>query len=56
MTEEANYVKVKPQRGKKPVGAQDTFCKEAKKSNEQEIDFYQSRTFIPRLANEVFDE
>lgn len=56
MTEEANYVKVKPQRGKKPVGAQDTFCKEAKKSNEQEINFYQSRTFIPRLANEVFDE
>ena len=29
MTEDANYVKVKPQRGKKPVGAQDTFCKEA---------------------------
>ncbi|MBP5595463.1 MAG: RNA degradosome polyphosphate kinase [Pseudobutyrivibrio sp.] len=56
MTEEANYVKVKPQRGKKPVGAQDTFCKEAKKSNEQDINFYQSRTFIPRLANEVFDE
>lgn len=56
MTDEANYVKVKPQRGKKPVGAQDTFCKEAKKSNEQEINFYQSRTFIPRLANEVFDE
>ncbi|NEX01028.1 polyphosphate kinase [Pseudobutyrivibrio sp. NOR37] len=56
MTDEANYVKVKPQRGKKPVGAQDTFCKEAKKINEQEINFYQSRTFIPRLANEVFDE
>lgn len=56
MTDEANYVKVKPQRGKKPVGAQDTFCREAKKSNEQEINFYQSRTFIPRLANEVFDE
>ena len=56
MTDEANYVKVKSQRGKKPVGAQDTFCKEAKKSNEQEINFYQSRTFIPRLANEVFDE
>ncbi|WP_406544938.1 RNA degradosome polyphosphate kinase [Pseudobutyrivibrio sp.] len=56
MTDEANYVKVKPLRGKKPVGAQDTFCKEAKKINEQEINFYQSRTFIPRLANEVFDE
>ena len=56
MTDEGNYVKVKPQRGKKPTGAQDTFCKEAKKNNEQEISFYQKRTFIPRLANEVFDE
>lgn len=56
MTELGNYVKVKPQRGKKPLGAQDTFCKEAKKNNEPEIDYFKQRTFIPRLANEVFDE
>ena len=56
MTDEGNYVKVKPQRGKKPVGAQDTFCKEAKRNNEPQIDFLKKRTFIPRLANEVLDE
>ena len=56
MTDDGNYVKVKPQRGKKPVGAQDTFCKEAKRNNEPQIDFLKKRTFIPRLANEVLDE
>jgi polyphosphate kinase len=56
MTVEGKYVKVKPQRGKKPIGAQDTFCKEAKRNNEPEIDFLKKRTFTPRLANEVFDE
>ena len=56
MTEDGSYVKIKPPRGKKPVGAQDTFCKEAKRDNEPEIDFYKKRTFIPILANEVFDE
>ena len=56
MTEDGTYVRIKPSRGKKPVGAQDTFCKEAKRNNEPEIDFYKKRTFVPILANEVFDE
>ncbi|SHI84093.1 RNA degradosome polyphosphate kinase [Pseudobutyrivibrio xylanivorans] len=56
MTEDGSYVRIKPSRGKKPVGAQDTFCKEAKRSNEPDIDFFKKRTFIPILANEVFDE
>ena len=29
---------------------------EEKRDNEPEIDFYKKRTFIPILANEVFDE
>lgn len=56
MTEDGSYVRIKPSRGKKPVGAQDTFCKEAKRSIEPEIDFFKKRTFVPILANEVFDE
>ena len=56
MTGDGNYVRIKPPRGKKPVGAQDTFCKEAKRNNEPEIDFFKKRTFVPILANEVFDE
>ncbi|MCR4567018.1 MAG: RNA degradosome polyphosphate kinase [Pseudobutyrivibrio sp.] len=56
MTDEGNYVKVKPQRGKKPVGAQDTFCKEAKRNTEPITDYSKKRIFIPRLANEVFNE
>ena len=56
MTDEGNYVKVKPQRGKKPVGAQDTFCKEAKRNTEPIADYSKKRIFIPRLANEVFNE
>ena len=56
MTDDGSYVRIKPPRGKKPVGAQDTFCKEAKRSNEPEIDFYKKRTFTPILANEVLDE
>ena len=56
MTEDGSYVRIKPSRGKKPVGAQDTFCKEAKRNNEPEIDFYKKRTFVPILANEVLDE
>ena len=56
MTDDGTYVRIKPSRGKKPVGAQDTFCKEAKRNNEPEIDFYKKRTFIPILANEVLDE
>ena len=56
MTDDGSYVRIKPSRGKKPVGAQDTFCKEAKKNNEPEIDFFKKRTFVPILANEVLDE
>ncbi|SFN46414.1 polyphosphate kinase [Pseudobutyrivibrio sp. UC1225] len=56
MTGDGTYVRIKPPRGKKPVGAQDTFCKEAKRNNEPEIDFFKKRTFVPILANEVFDE
>ncbi len=56
MTDEGTYARIKPSRGKKPVGSQDTFCKEAKRNNEPEIDFFKKRTFIPILANEVFDE
>ncbi|QFJ55522.1 RNA degradosome polyphosphate kinase [Pseudobutyrivibrio xylanivorans] len=56
MTEEGTYVRIKPSRGQKPVGAQDTFCREAKRNNEPEIDFMKKRTFVPILANEVVDE
>lgn len=55
MTDEGNYVRIKPLRGKKPVGAQDTFCKEAKKNNEPEIDYFKKRTFTPIFGNEVID-
>lgn len=53
MTEDGNYVRIKPVRGKKPVGAQDTFCREAKKNNEPEIDYFKKRTFTPIFGNEV---
>ncbi len=56
MTDDGTYVRIKPSRGKKPVGAQDTFCKEAIKNNEQKKDFLKRRTFVPILANEVLDE
>ena len=56
MTQEANYVRIKPPRGKKALGAQDTFCKEAKKSSDVEIDFFKKRTFTPIFASEVIDE
>ena len=56
MTQEANYVRIKPPRGKKALGAQDTFCKEAKKSSDVEIDFLKRRTFTPIFASEVIDE
>ena len=56
MTDESTYVRIKPPRGKKPVGAQDTFCREAKKHSEPDIDFFKKRTFVPILANEVIDE
>ncbi len=56
MTDDGTYVRIKPSRGKKPIGAQDTFCKEAKRNNEPEIDFFNRRTFVPILANEVVDE
>ena len=56
MTDDSTYVRIKPPRGKKPVGAQDTFCREAKKHSEPDIDFFKKRTFVPILANEVIDE
>ena len=56
MTDEGTYVRIKASRGKKPVGAQDTFCMEAKRNNEPEIDLFRRRTFVPILANEVLDE
>ena len=56
MTNDGSYVRIKPPRGKKAVGAQDIFCKEAKKHSEPEIDYYKKRTFTPILANEVTDE
>ncbi|SFH62373.1 polyphosphate kinase [Pseudobutyrivibrio sp. OR37] len=56
MTDDSTYVRIKPLRGKKAVGAQDTFCKEAKRNNEPEVDFLNKRTFTPILANEVIDE
>ena len=56
MTDESTNVRIKPPRGKKPVGAQDTFCREAKKHSEPDIDFFKKRTFVPILANEVIDE
>lgn len=56
MTDDGNYVRIKPLRGKKPASAQETFCKEAKRNNEPEVDFTRKRTFTPILANEVSDE
>ena len=56
MTDDGSYVRIKPLRGKKALGAQDTFCREAKKSSEPEIDFYKKRTFTPIFGNEVVDE
>ena len=56
MTEDGNYVRIKPVRGKKPVGAQDTFCREAKKNNEPETDYFKKRTFTPIFGNEVLNE
>ena len=56
MTDDSTYVRIKPLRGKKSVGAQDTFCREAKKHSEPEKDFFKKRTFVPILANEVSDE
>jgi polyphosphate kinase len=56
MTDEGLYVRIKAPRNKKPVGAQDTFCREAKKSSEPEIDFMKKRTFTPIFANEVIND
>ena len=56
MTDDSSYVRIKPPRSKKAVGAQDTFCREAKRNNEPEIDYIKKRTFTPILANEVIDE
>ena len=56
MTEDGNYVRIKPVRGKKAVGAQDTFCREAKKNNEPEVDYFKKRTFTPIFGNEVLNE
>lgn len=56
MTDDGNYVRIKPLRGKKPASAQETFCREAKRNNEPEVDFTRRRTFTPILANEVSDE
>ncbi|MBO6129394.1 MAG: RNA degradosome polyphosphate kinase [Pseudobutyrivibrio sp.] len=56
MTEDTSYVRIKAPRGKKQIGAQDTFCKEAKKQSEPEIDFIKKRTFTPIFASEVTDD
>ncbi|SDZ84644.1 polyphosphate kinase [Pseudobutyrivibrio sp. ACV-2] len=56
MTDDGNYVRIKPLRGKKSASAQETFCREAKRNNEPEFDFARRRTFTPILANEVSDE
>ncbi len=56
MTDDGNYVRIRPLRGKKPASAQETFCREAKRNNEPEVDFARRRTFTPILANEVSDE
>ena len=44
MTDDGTYAKIKPLRGKSKVGAQDTFCREAKKMSEPEIDFIKKRS------------
>ena len=56
MTDDGSYVRIKPLRGKKGLGAQDTFCKEAKNNNEPEIDLFKKRTFTPIFGNEVSNE
>ncbi len=56
MTDDGTYAKIKPLRGKSKVGAQDTFCREAKKMSEPEIDFIKKRSFTPIFGNEVSDD
>ena len=53
MTEDGTYARIRPLRGKKAVGAQETFCKESKRNNEPEIDYLKKRTFTPIFGNEV---
>ncbi len=55
MTASGTYVKSR-KAGKK-VGAQDTFCKEAKAAvRKKETDFFKGRSFTPITASEVEDE
>ncbi len=56
MLPDGTYAKQKIVKGSKKVGAQDTFCKEAKKNNEPEENFFTGRNFIPIMASEVLDE
>ncbi|MCR5579982.1 MAG: RNA degradosome polyphosphate kinase [Pseudobutyrivibrio sp.] len=56
MTDDGSYVRIKPPRGKKGVGAQDTFCREAKRNNGPKGDYLNKRTFTPIFGSEVIDE
>ena len=55
MTSAGTYVKSR--RSGKKLGAQDTFCKEAKAAvRKKETDFFKGRSFTPITASEVEDE
>ncbi len=56
MNPDGDYVRIKRTKGAKDLGAQDTFCREAKKNNEPQVDFTKKRNFIPIMASEVFNE
>ncbi len=56
MGPDGEYTRVRASRGKKAAGAQDTFCREAKKNTEPQVNIYNHRNFIPIMASEVFDE
>ncbi len=53
----ASGIYVKSRKAGKKVGAQDTFCKEAKAAvRKKETDFFKGRSFTPITASEVEDE
>ncbi|MCR4694252.1 MAG: RNA degradosome polyphosphate kinase [Pseudobutyrivibrio sp.] len=56
MNGNGDYVRHKPAKTTKPIGAQDTFCREAKKKNVENDPFLMRRNFIPIMASEVTDE
>ncbi len=53
----ASGIYVKSRKAGKKIGAQDTFCKEAKAAvRKKETDFFKGRSFTPITASEVEDE